>query len=629
MLKQTKDTFSCRQNNPFVVATLLVHNKPWAALRVIRAIRAQTRQVDALIIVDNGSAHPLLNILNEAGISLGEHEQLITIDVNIGVGGGHNRAFQVARDMGADLIWILEGDTFVDPDCLASLIELQGGTCDVVAIPRLARNEYERIGLDLVPPVYDGSLQSTERQHIMTFNGILLPTSLIEKVGQIREDFFVGLEDRDFCWRLATSDGRLIVSRYNLGIHPTRGNNRFPEPVSAQRLYYSTRNELILKREIGISLAGWLIGRTIGAAVVALLTGHGRIASARISGLFHGLSMPIRKKITDLNISIAVSSGSEYTPVPIHTWLCRVCGTANNDNIFNVRSWRKFPNEVKFRYGECSSCQSLTLLDTVDPSSYYSSTYERLRSRNHAINPLYITRRMIGTFCRFNGRLFGCTSIFDRFTPTWYRWFRGFHVECTSPILDVGCGNGALLYHLRSFGFDNLIGIDPYLPNEHNERGVSLERSSLDNVSGHFKIILFNHSIEYVDDPGTLLDRAYKLLQPGGILIIRVPIVGGAAWHRYRDNLWSLDAPLHRFIPTPEGIARLAKAHHFAVTRWSGETPLFIYEKSELIRVGCPCDGSQTLDDQLRKWAKKIAKREVSHEAALATFILVPQQLET
>ena len=125
----------------------------------------------------------------ELGEQLSANEVLLRSPSNSGVGAGHNTAIEAARRAGCELVWILEQDTFIDPDCLAGLLDLRTGADDEVAIPLLARNEYERVGLDKEPPVYDGSPQPTEDSHLVTFNGILVPVNLLDRVGALREDF--------------------------------------------------------------------------------------------------------------------------------------------------------------------------------------------------------------------------------------------------------------------------------------------------------------------------------------------------------------------------------------------------------------------------------------------------------
>ena len=363
-----------------VIATLLVHDNPWSALRTIRGVRAQTTPVERLIILDNGSPTPLLDDLHRAGEQLAANEVVLRSSSNNGVGAGHNRAIEAARTAGCGLVWLLEHDTFVDPDCLAALLALHAGA-DEVAIPLLARNEYERVDLDRQPPVYDGSLRSIEHDHLVTFNGIVVSLDLLDRVGALREDFHVGLEDRDFARRVAGLGGRLVVSRRVLGIHPTRGNGRFPEPTVPARRYYSVRNQLISRREIGVQPGVRPVARVLGVAFRAAVTGDAASATARLRGLRDGVAAPIGRGGAVLGTRIVARSGPSSPQPSVERWLCRVCGRTASGRAFPVASRRALPERLCFRYGECGHCASLTLLDLVDPSGYYGDGYERLVPR--------------------------------------------------------------------------------------------------------------------------------------------------------------------------------------------------------------------------------------------------------
>ena len=54
------------------------------------------------------------------------------------------------------------------------------------------------------------------------------------------------------------------------------------------------------------------------------------------------------------------------------------------------------------------------------------------------------------------------------------------------------------------------------------------------------------------------LAHAQKLLQPNGMIIVRVPTVSSQAWDTYRENWFQLDAPRHTCIPSRRGLEKLA-----------------------------------------------------------------------
>ena len=108
-------------------------------------------------------------------------------------------------------------------------------------------------------------------------------------------------------------------------------------------------------------------------------------------------------------------------------------------------------------------------------------------------------------------------------------------------ILDAGCGDGANLRHLLRingatvYGFDynflrltrakKLFGASAYL-----FLGSLLEN----NIKDNFLDLMFcSHVLEHIQDDLTVLRNLYRVLKPGGILILGVPNEG--AW------LWQLD----------------------------------------------------------------------------------------
>ena len=106
-------------------------------------------------------------------------------------------------------------------------------------------------------------------------------------------------------------------------------------------------------------------------------------------------------------------------------------------------------------------------------------------------------------------------------------------------VLDIGCGNGAMLAEIRKHGHWRLYGV------ETSESGVSMARSQgfdvrrLDAGSDlgglfeqhSFDLIISVEVIEHVYDPRTLLRQAHTLLCRKGMLLLTTP------YHGYLKNL--------------------------------------------------------------------------------------------
>jgi SAM-dependent methyltransferase len=128
------------------------------------------------------------------------------------------------------------------------------------------------------------------------------------------------------------------------------------------------------------------------------------------------------------------------------------------------------------------------------------------------------------------------------------------------PILDVGCGWRAVnLANLRKVGFRQLLGIDPFLEGDGEYAGIPLRRRSLEEQTGSFQAITFHHSFEHVPDPEATLVAAAKRLRPGGVVLIRTPVMGTYFWERFGTAWWELDPPRHLWVHTQASLEILAR----------------------------------------------------------------------
>lgn len=115
-------------------------------------------------------------------------------------------------------------------------------------------------------------------------------------------------------------------------------------------------------------------------------------------------------------------------------------------------------------------------------------------------------------------------------------WLNKKEIEKVDHLLDLGCGDGNHLSYLEKFG-RNIFGSDYNL--------VRLVRSSsrfpeatffladlLDYPAkqGFFDIIFFNHVIEHITDDCKALENIYRMLKPGGLIILGTPNEGAFWW---------------------------------------------------------------------------------------------------
>jgi SAM-dependent methyltransferase len=94
-------------------------------------------------------------------------------------------------------------------------------------------------------------------------------------------------------------------------------------------------------------------------------------------------------------------------------------------------------------------------------------------------------------------------------------------------ILDIGCGTGTMLGELRRFG--DVYGVDAEpaaVEFCHAQGETQVELASGDTVphpDSSFDVVSLLDVIEHVDDDQTLLAEAWRVLRPGGQLLVTVP----------------------------------------------------------------------------------------------------------
>ena len=157
-----------------------------------------------------------------------------------------------------------------------------------------------------------------------------------------------------------------------------------------------------------------------------------------------------------------------------------LCCDGQNSRIFVAREMM-FGFRDEFRYQECLDCGSLHLLDVpADLSRYYPRHYLSFGPHQGSPQlPKSAVRRWLAAL-RNSGQVLRKPAV-----GALLAWlhprpdFRGLasmlrHVHglaLNSPVLDVGCGTGALLFRLASAGFTNLWGIDPLLDHDIDAEG--------------------------------------------------------------------------------------------------------------------------------------------------------------
>jgi SAM-dependent methyltransferase len=274
---------------------------------------------------------------------------------------------------------------------------------------------------------------------------------------------------------------------------------------------------------------------------------------------------------------------------------CRICATAGEHTRFEARE-QMFGWGERFGYFQCGACGCLQI-DAVpdDLPRFYGNGYYSYGT------PAY--RNQLTAW--LNGQrdawaIWGTGAI--------GRWLharrpredllclRRLRLQRQARVLDIGCGAGHFLYALRERGLQHLLGADPYIEAPiRYANGLVIERKSVAEVGGTWDVVTFHHSFEHIPDQQATLAAAARLLAPGGVCVLRLPVVDSAAWREYGVDWVQLDAPRHLYLHTQRSVQALAQQVGLRVDAVVHDSTAFQFWGSEQYRQGIPLRDPRSL----------------------------------
>ena len=233
-------------------------------------------------------------------------------------------------------------------------------------------------------------------------------------------------------------------------------------------------------------------------------------------------------------MTTAISNGTTAS-----TLRCPGCETVQDDSVVLLRGRDRLTGAPgAFEVVSCATCGlafTQPRLGPEDFATYYPEDYTAYVPRAR------LRRKRLSIGERIDALHLDALVRFGPYRRVWQR----------SPgrLLDVGCGTGDLAAAFAKGGW-SVAGIEPSVQAaEHaREAGVEAVTGTLADApweDGHFDAIVFNHSLEHIDEPAQAIADAARLLRPGGLLAIAVPNFG--SWHRrFFGSAWfQLDLPRH------------------------------------------------------------------------------------
>jgi SAM-dependent methyltransferase len=289
---------------------------------------------------------------------------------------------------------------------------------------------------------------------------------------------------------------------------------------------------------------------------------------------------------------------------PISAVACEICGNHAGNRQFSAREMMLGLRE-RFDYMECAGCGCLQLLDVPQdlsrfyPGDYYSLVGVPALDRSFLVKLKKLrARALLRLPAGLLDTLVHAWWLSPLFVPTEFMWFGGLRLRTSSPVSDLGSGNGKVLAWMWGQGFSRLTGFDPLIENDLSIGGViAIHKLGVEDMPAGWDLVMLNHSFEHMPRPAQVLRSLRERLGEGGSIILRMPVATSWAWRTYGSDWVQLDAPRHLFIHTPRSVSILAEQAGMVLSRVFFDSGPFQFWGSEQYRRDIP------LRDPRSHWA--------------------------
>jgi 2-polyprenyl-3-methyl-5-hydroxy-6-metoxy-1,4-benzoquinol methylase len=139
-------------------------------------------------------------------------------------------------------------------------------------------------------------------------------------------------------------------------------------------------------------------------------------------------------------------------------------------------------------------------------------------------------------------------------------------------LLDVGCGNGTFIGKMQQLGWETEgIDFDPKAIEYCKSKGLKAYTGGLEShkfPSGSFDIITINHVIEHIHDTKKLIEECFRILKPGGKLVIATPNSDSFLFRSiHKQNWFSLDPPRHLILFNKKNLSDIVSKSGFSIEK--------------------------------------------------------------
>ena len=270
-----------------VAVVVLCWNGIDDTLDCLASVEGLTHPDVVRIVVDNASTDGTAERVESRHPSF----RVLRLGHNRGYAGGNNEGLHAAREAGAEFTLLLNNDATVEPGLLEALLE--AARRDPLAVflgpSVLSDSEPSRVRhrgfrwstqahrFSRIAPgeAFDASPRAAHETDYVSGCALLVRNALLDEVGLLDEDYFLGYEEADWCHRAREHGYRSLVVPHARAWHKLA--RAFGGQRSPLRAYFLERNRLLFAQRRLPRGERW---RTYGAALVGLRAAPGETSKS-------------------------------------------------------------------------------------------------------------------------------------------------------------------------------------------------------------------------------------------------------------------------------------------------------------------------------------------------------------
>ncbi|HDS16624.1 MAG TPA: class I SAM-dependent methyltransferase [Proteobacteria bacterium] len=231
----------------------------------------------------------------------------------------------------------------------------------------------------------------------------------------------------------------------------------------------------------------------------------------------------------------------------------------------------------RYEYVECRICGLIYQMPLPSPekiASFYPEQYDPYRPTS-----LKNKNRFEKAVLRDK---YGYRHL-DSSVPGWLSWCLAplvlrdaVHFLGNHRLLDVGCGSGRYLQSMRNLGWEvDGVEFNDGAAQTCRQAGLRVfagELAQAGFADETFAVVTARHVLEHIAEPKAFVAEIFRILQPGGWLVLKTPNSRALARNWFGPKWYPNDAPRHLMLYSPANLRRLAQEQGFIPKRWFTES---------------------------------------------------------